>query len=84
VALFGGVPDGDWLGDGSALAAAIPKPAASLYYLFATGDPEYAQATACVLALRASGIHVGDAVVSGTLGDASVDFSSVYSYVTTL
>jgi hypothetical protein len=81
VALFGGVPDGDWTADGNALAAAVSLPAPLLYYLIGDGDPEYAQAAACVTALRARGMHVADAVVSGSITDAVVNFSAIYQYL---
>jgi hypothetical protein len=78
VSFLGGVPDGDWVTDGATLAAAVPAGAPYLCYLKGDGDPEYAQATACLTALRTRGLSVYSPTLSGSLASATLDFSALY------
>ncbi len=78
VGFLGGVPDGDWVTDGATLAAAVPTGAPWLYYLKGDGDPEYAQAMACITALRNRNLSVYSPTVSGSLAAATLDFSEIY------
>jgi hypothetical protein len=81
VSFLGGVPDGDWVNDAATASAAMQSNGPRVYYLLGDADPEYTQATACVAALRSRGISVYSPKVSGSLSNAVLDFSEIYSYL---
>jgi hypothetical protein len=82
VAFLGGIPDGDWVTDPTTALASLQAQAPEfLYYLRGDADPEYAQATACVEALRNRGVTVYSPTVSGSLGNAVLDFSDICIYL---
>ena len=81
-AFLGGVPEGDWLGDPTtAMASVQAKLPDFLYYLRGDADPEYAQATACVTALRNRGVSIDAPAIPGSLSDAVLDFSAICTYL---
>jgi hypothetical protein len=80
VIFLGGVPDGDWVNDPATAASALQASGPNLYYLLGDADSEYTQGKACGAALRTRGISVYSPKVTGSLGNAVLDFSEIYSY----
>lgn len=80
-AFLGGLPDGDWVNDAAAALAPMQTKVPRVGYLVGDADPEYAQASACVAALRAYGMSVYFPSISGSLKDAVLDFSNLYAYI---
>jgi hypothetical protein len=81
-AFLGGVPDGDWVNDPDTAIASLQVSVPNfLYYLRGDADPEYAQATACIMALRNRGVSLDAPTISGSLSNAVLDFSSICTYL---
>jgi hypothetical protein len=81
-AFLGGVPDGDWVNDPTtALASLQAQVPDFLYYPRGDADLEYAQATACVAALRNRGVSLDSPAILGSLSGAVLDFSSICTYL---
>ena len=80
-AFLGGLPDGDWVNDPAAAMASMQTKVPKLAYVVGDADPEYAQASACVTALRSRGASVHFQKISGSLKDTVLDFSSLYAYM---
>jgi hypothetical protein len=81
-AFLGGVPAGDWISyPDTAMASLQAKVPDFLYYLRGDADPEYAQATACITALRSRNVNLYTPTVSGSLASAVLDFSEICTFL---
>jgi hypothetical protein len=81
-AFLGGVPDGDWISDPTtAMASLQAKVPDFLYYLRGDADAEYAQAGACITALRSRNVNLYTPTASGLLANAVLDFSEICTYL---
>ncbi len=78
--LLGGVPEGDWVAEGAALAqAAVATPA--LYYVIGKLDSDYAAATAFYSAATGAGINGTRDELEGATADAVLDFSAIWTWI---